>query len=160
VEPGLATVANPSPTIIVLTLRPGVKFWDGHAVTPADVVYSLDRQMNPKLGGYNGPAFSRVASITAASPHQVTITLKQPDYWLEGELASIPGIVIEKSFAEKQGANYGIPAGSIMCTGAYMLKSWTPGVGVVAVRNPHYWNRAVHPLVGQITIKGAPTSRP
>ena len=84
----------------------------------------------------------------------MTIKLKQPDYWLEGELSSMPGIIIEKSFAEKQGKNYGTPAGSIMCTGAYMLKSWTPGVGVVAVRNPHYWNPSVRPLVGQITLKG------
>ena len=43
-----------------------------------------------------------------------------------------------------------------MCTGAYMFKSWTPGVGVVAVANPHYWNPSVHPLIGQITIKGVP----
>ncbi len=68
----------------------------------------------------------------------------------------MPGIIIEKSFAEKEGKNYGTPAGSIMCTGAYMLKSWTPGAGVVAVRNPHYWNPSVHPLVGQITLKGVP----
>jgi peptide/nickel transport system substrate-binding protein len=154
--PGLATLANPNPTTMVFTLRPGVKFWDGHLVTSADVVYSLDRQMNPKLGGYNGLYFSRVASITATGPEQVTIKLKQADYWLEGELGSVPGIVIEKSVAEKQGKNYGTPTGSTMCTGAYMLKSWTPGVGVVAVRNPHYWNQAVHPLVGQITIKGVP----
>ena len=153
-EPGLATVANPSPTTMVFTLRPGVKFWDGHPVTPADVVYSLDRQFNPKLGGYYPTVFDRVASITATGPRQVTITLKQPDYWLEGELASVTGIVIEKSFAEKEGKNYGTPAGSIMCTGAYMLKSWTPGVGVGAVRNPHYWNPSVHSLVGQITLKG------
>ena len=159
-EPGLATVSNPSPTTMVFTLRPGVKFWDGHPVTSADVVYSLDRQMNPRLGGFNVADFSRVASVTATSPSQVTIKLKQPDYWLEGELASIPGIVIEKSFAEKQGKNYGTPAGSIMCTGAYMFKSWTPGVGVVAVRNPHYWNPSVHPLVGQITLKGVPDAAP
>jgi len=155
-QPGLATVANPSPTMIVFTLRPGVKFWDGHPVTPADVVYSLDRQMNPQLGGFYGLSFNRVASITATGPAQVTIKLKQPDYWLQGELSSMAGIVIEKSFAEKQGKNYGTPAGSIMCTGAYMLKSWTPGVGVVAVRNPHYWNPSVHPMIGQITLKGAP----
>ena len=120
------------------------------------MVYSLDRQLSPKLGGYNTADFSRVAQITATGPSQVTITLKQPDYWLEGELASIPGIVIEKSFAEKQGKNYGAPAGSIMCTGAYMLKSWTPGVGLVAVRNPHYWNPSVHPLAGQVTLKPVP----
>ena len=156
IEPGLATVSSPSPTTMVFTLRPGVKFWDGHPVAPADVVYSLDRQFSPDLGGYNTADFSRVAMITATGTSQVTIKLKQPDYWLEGELASIPGIVIEKSFAEKEAKNYGTPAGSIMCTGAYMLKSWTPGAGLVAVRNPHYWNPSVHPLAGQITLKPVP----
>ena len=156
IEPGLATVSSPSPTTMVFTLRPGVKFWDGHPVAPADVVYSLDRQFSSNLGGYNSADFSRVALITATGTSQVTIKLKQPDYWLEGELASIPGIVIEKNFAEKEAKNYGTPAGSIMCTGAYMLKSWTPGVGLVAVRNPHYWNPSVHPLVGQITLKAVP----
>ena len=156
IEPGLATVSSPSPTTMVFTLRPGVKFWDGHPVAPADVVYSLDRQFSSNLGGYNSADFSRVALITATGTSQVTIKLKQPDYWLEGELASIPGIVIEKNFAEKEGKNYGTPAGSIMCTGAYMLKSWTPGVGLVAVRNPHYWNPSVHPLAGQITLKAVP----
>src|SRR5262252_3946874 len=154
-QPGLATVANPSPTTMVFTLRPGVKFWDGHPVTSADVVYSLDRNTDPKLGGFYPLVFNRVKSIAATSSTQVTITLKQPDYWLQGELASMPGIIIEKAFAQKQGKNYGTPAGSIMCTGAYMFKSWNPGVGVVAVRNPHYWNPSVHPLVDQITIKGA-----
>ena len=153
-QPGLATVSNPSPATLVFTLRPGVKFWDGHPVTSADVVYSLDRAASPRLGGYYAGRLDRIASVTATSPTRVTVKLTQPDYWLEGELSSMPGIIIEKSFAEKQGKNYGFPAGSIMCTGAYMLQSWTPGVGVVAVANPHYWNPSVHPLVGQITLKG------
>jgi len=155
-KPGLATVSTPSPTTMVFTLRPGVKFWDGQPVTPADVVYSLDRNTDPKLGGFYSAVFSRVSSIAATGSNQVTITLKQPDYWLEGELASMPGIIIEKSFAQQQGKNYGTPAGKIMCTGAYMFKSWNPGVGVVAVANPHYWNSSAKPLVQQITIKGAP----
>jgi peptide/nickel transport system substrate-binding protein len=156
IEPGLATVSSPSPTTMVFTLRPGAKFWDGHPVAPADVVYSLERQFSPNLSGYNAPDFSRVSLITATGTSQVTIKLKQPDYWLEGELASIPGIVIEKSFAEKEAKNYGTPAGSIMCTGAYTLKSWTPGAGLVAVRNPRYWNPSVHALAGQITLKPVP----
>ena len=83
-HPGLATISTPSPTTMVFTLRPGVKFWDGHAVTSADVVYSLDRNTDPKLGGFYPLVFSRVKSIQATSPTQVTITLKQPDYWLAG----------------------------------------------------------------------------
>jgi peptide/nickel transport system substrate-binding protein len=156
IKPGLAAIATPTPTAMVFTLRPGAKFWDGSAVTAADVVYSLDRQMNPAYGGFYGTSFSRVRSIQATGPGQVTITLKQPDYWLEGELASMAGVVIQKSFAVKQGKNYGTPAGGIMCSGDYELKSWTAGAGVTAVLNPHYWNPAAKPLVQQIVIKGVP----
>jgi len=155
-RPGLAAVSLPSPTRMVFTLRPGVTFWNGQPVTPADVVYSLDRQMNPANGGFYGQVFSEVRSIQATGTRQVTITLAKPDYWLEGELSSMPGIVISKSFAQRQGKNYGTPAGGIMCTGPYELKSFAPGAGVTAAVNPHYWNSAVKPLVQQIVIKGVP----
>lgn len=156
IHPGLATVATPNPTTMVFTLRPGVKFWNGDPVSAADVVYSLDRQMNPSTGGFYGLVFNRVKSIAATGANQVTITLKQPDYWLEGELSSMPGIIIQKSYAEQQGKNYGTPAGGIMCTGPYKFKSWTAGGGVTAVANPHYWNSAVKPKAGQIILKGVP----
>jgi peptide/nickel transport system substrate-binding protein len=156
VQPGLATVANPSPTTFVFTIKPGAKFWDGHPVTPADVVYGLKRMMDPKLGGFYLQVFTRVSSVKATGSDQVTITLKQPDYWLEGELASIPGVVTEKSVVQQQGKNYGTPAGKIMCTGAYELKSFAPGAGVVATANPDYWQGSTKPLVQQITLKGVP----
>ena len=54
-KPGLATVSSPSPTTMVFTLRPGVKFWDGQPVTPADVVYSLDRNTDPSSAGSTAP---------------------------------------------------------------------------------------------------------
>src|SRR5215469_13560945 len=153
-QPGLATMTNPSPTKLVFTINPAAKFWDGHPVTAADVVYGLDRNTNASLGGFYGLVFSRVSSIASTGSKQVTITLKQPDYWLPGELASMPGVVIEKAFAIKQGKKYGTPTGSIMCTGAYKLKSFVPGVGVTAVPNTSYWNPATKPLVQQILIKG------
>ena len=153
--PGLATMTNPSPTKLVFTIQPGARFWDGHPVTPADVIYSLGRQMNPKLGGFYGLVFNRVSSITQTGANQVTISLKQPDYWLPGELASMGGVIIEKAYAQKQGKNYGTPAGGIMCTGAYEFKSWNPGTGVVAVANPHYWGGKT-PLAKEIIVKGVP----
>ncbi|HEX5190183.1 MAG TPA: ABC transporter substrate-binding protein [Streptosporangiaceae bacterium] len=151
---GLATMANPSPTSLVFTINKAAKFWDGHPVTTADVVYSLDRAMSTSLGGFYTLVFSRVKSIAATGSDQVTITLKQPDYWLPGELASMPGVIIEKAFATKQGKKYGTPSGSIMCTGAYKFKSFVPGVGVTAVPNTNYWQPTVKPLVSQIIIKG------
>jgi peptide/nickel transport system substrate-binding protein len=156
VGPGLATIATPSPTKFVFTLRAGVKFWDGNPVTPTDVVYSLQRAQSSKLGGFYTQVFTRVQSIKATGSRQVTVTLKQPDYWFEGEMASMPGVVIEKKFAEAKGKKYGTPGGSIMCTGAYKFKSFSPGVGVTAVANPGYWNKSVHPMVQSILLKGVP----
>jgi peptide/nickel transport system substrate-binding protein len=155
IVPGLASLSTPNQKTLVFTINPKASFWDGHPVTPADVVYSLDRQMNPSLGGFYGQVFSRVKTIEQTGQDQVTITLNQPDYWLEGELSSMAGVVIEKAYAQQEGKNYGTPAGGIMCTGPYQLKSWSPSAGVVAVANPHYW-RGTTPLVQQITLSGVP----
>ncbi len=156
IGPGLATMTNPDSTTIVLTLKPGVKFWDGNTVTPDDVVYSLNRNTDARLAGFYPAVFNRVQSITATGPSEVTINLKQPDYWLIGELASIPAMIVEKKFTLAQGSNYGTPAGKIMGTGIYKFQSFTPGVAVVMVRNDNYWDSSVKPLVREIDIKGAP----
>jgi peptide/nickel transport system substrate-binding protein len=155
IEPGVATLTTPTPKTFVFAINPKATFWDGHPVTPADVIYSLDRQMNVSLGGFYTGVFSNVKTIAQTGQDQVTISLKAPDYWLEGELSSMAGVVIEKSYAEREGKSYGTPAGGIMCTGAYELKSWSPSAGVVAVANPHYW-RGTTPLVKQITLTGVP----
>jgi peptide/nickel transport system substrate-binding protein len=118
VGPGLTTLATPSATKLVFTLKPGGTFWDGKPVTPADV-YSLDRNTNPKLGGFYGASFDRVKSIKATGSRQVTITLKQPGYRLQGELASVEAVILEKAYVKKEGKKFGTPTGGTMCTGAY-----------------------------------------
>lgn len=153
---GLADLTYPDDTTMVFTLKDGVTFWDGNPLTPEDVVYSLERNTDPKLGGFYGATFDRVKSIEATGSNEVTITLKEPDYWLAGELASTPGWIVEKSYVEEKGADFGTPAGGTMCTGSYKLKSWKPGEGVTVVRNDAYWNPDVKPLVDQITFKGTP----
>ena len=117
IVPGLASLSTPNQKTLVFTINPKATFWDGRPVTPADVVYSLDRQMNPSLGGFYSQVFDRVKTIEQTGQDQVTITLNQPDYWLEGELSSMAGVVIEKAYAQQEGKNYGTPAGGIMCTG-------------------------------------------
>jgi peptide/nickel transport system substrate-binding protein len=153
---GLASLDSSDPMKLVFTLKPGITFWDGNPVTPDDVVYSLDRNTDTKLGGFYGAVFSRVKSIEATGSNQVTITMKEPDEWLIGELASMAGIVLEKSFVEQQGTKYGTPTGGTMCTGPYKLQSWKPGDVLATVRNDRYWNSSVHPLVREIDFKGAP----
>jgi peptide/nickel transport system substrate-binding protein len=127
IVPGLASLSTPTQKTLVFTINPKATFWDGHPVTPADVVYSLDRQMNPSLGGFYGQVFSRVKTIEQTGQDQVTITLNQPDYWLEGELSSMAGVVIEKAYAQQEGKNYGTPARSPACpTTTTSPRAWRP----------------------------------
>jgi peptide/nickel transport system substrate-binding protein len=151
---GLAELSRPDEMTLVLTLKDGVTFTDGTALTADDVVYSLERQRNPKLGGFYGAAFDRVKSIEATTPSEVTITLSQPDYWLDGELSSMPGIVISKAYAESKGASYGTPKGGVMCTGAFSLEAWKTGDRVTVTRNDAYWGDAA--TVVTIDFKGVP----
>ncbi|MFT3872580.1 MAG: ABC transporter substrate-binding protein [Nocardioides sp.] len=153
---GLAKMSQPDDSTLVFDIDPAATFWDGNKVTAEDVVFSLKRQTDPNLGGFYGATFSRVDSIEATGDEQVTVKLKEPDAWLQGELASFPGIILEKSFTEAQGAKYGTPDGSIMCTGAYKLKSWEPATGVVAEANTDYWGSTGAPKTSEIVLKGAP----
>ena len=153
---GLADLTYPDDTHMVFTLKDGVTFWDGSPLTPDDVVYSLERNTDADLGGFYGATFDRVKSIEATGSNEVTITLKQPDFWLAGELASTPGWIVEKSYVEQQGKDFGTPAGGTMCTGSYKFESWKPGEGITVVRNDSYWNPDVKPLVEQILFKGTP----
>jgi peptide/nickel transport system substrate-binding protein len=156
-KPGLATkVETPDRQTIVFTINTGAKFWDGQNVTPADVVYSLKRNTDPKLAGFYGAVFESVDSIEATAGDQVTIKLKQPDNWLLGELSQMPGIVLEKAYVEAEGKAFGTPSGGTMCTGPFKLKSWRPGSDLTAVRNDAYWDTSLRPMAESLVFKGAP----
>ena len=157
VGPGVASLHYDSPTKLVFTVRQGVTFWDGSPLTSADIVFSLQRQMDPKLGGFYQQVFNRVQSITANGPQQFTITLKQPDYWLAGELSSTPGFIVEKKFTEQQGKAYGTPGNHAMCSGPYKLKTWQTGNVLAVVPNTHYWDTSLQPKVKELDFKGVPT---
>lgn len=153
---GLADLSYTDPTHLVFTLKPGITFWDGNPLTPEDVVYSLERNTDTSLGGFYGATYNRVSSIEATGSNQVTITLKQPDYWLPGELASTSGWIVEKAYVVAKGKDFGNPTGGTMCTGPYQLDSWKPGDVFTVVRNDDYWDPDVHPLVREIDFKPAP----
>jgi peptide/nickel transport system substrate-binding protein len=154
IGPGLAVATYPTPTKLVLNLRSGPTFWDGTPVTASDVAYSLQRAANPKAGGFYSQVFQRVKSIDAISPSVVTLTLSQPDYWLAGELSQMPGVVVEKAYAERKGKQFGTPGGLTMCSGPYMVKQWIPGQQLVAVANPHYWDSTLAPRARELVFKG------
>ncbi|MEI8320344.1 MAG: ABC transporter substrate-binding protein, partial [Planctomycetia bacterium] len=157
IGPGLTTMTNPTPTTLDFKIGAGAKFWDGNPVTTDDVIYSLQRAADPNGGGFYSAMFSRVESIKASAADTVEITLKQPDFWLPGELSSTAGMVYEKAYAVAKGKDFGTVTGGIMCSGPFKLDSWKTGQGVTVVPNADYWDSSLpKPKFNKLTIIGVP----
>lgn len=156
-RPGLAQRIDFSdPLRLVVDVRPGVRFWDGTAMTAQDVAFSLRRHLDPRLGSFFAQSFDRVRAITVTGPEQVTISLRQPDAQLVGELSGMPGVVVSRRYVQARGQGFGTPAGGTMCTGAFKLRSWKAGGSVVVTANDRYWDAGLRPKVSQITFSGVP----
>ena len=154
---GIASYTNPSPTEFDFTLNANAKFWDGTPVTSADAVFSLKRAADPNGGGYYAGTFDRVSSIEATGDKTFKIVLKQPDYWLLGELSATPGEIVEKKYAEAKGKDFGTVTGGTMCSGPFKLDSWKTGQGVKIVPNADYWDTSLpKPRLKSFTLIGVP----
>jgi peptide/nickel transport system substrate-binding protein len=153
-EPGLASKVNISdPTRVVLTVRDRVTFWDGSPMTAEDVAFSLNRNLQPELGGYFAAFWRNVGSVTATGPAEVTITLKRPDVLFWKTLSMASGAVSKKAYVERQDKAYGTPKGGLMCTGPFQLERWTPGRSVVLTRRDGYWNPRLRPKAGRVELR-------
>lgn len=79
--PGLATAWEPNGdgTVWTITLRDGVLFHDGETLTAGDVVYSLERMLDPAGNSTLAPLLQSVAAVDPAGDNQITIGLSEPN---------------------------------------------------------------------------------
>ncbi|WP_209646105.1 ABC transporter substrate-binding protein [Kibdelosporangium banguiense] len=139
VQPGLATKADwTGPTTFVADLRGDVRFWDGTPLTADDVVYSMQRNLDPDVQSAYGYAYEYVDTIQKTGPLQVTVTFKQHDTQFRNAMASHGGAVVQKLFGTRIGKDLGTPAGGLMCTGPYRLVKWSPGDKITIAKNDGY----------------------
>ncbi len=151
ISPGLASaVANPDPTTWVYTIRGGVTFHDGSALTADDVVASLNLHLNPKVGSYWASVFRNVKSIEKTGPMEVTVTLTQPDSMFNQYMAVTPGTIESKAFLEKAGADYGNPSTGVDCTGPFEFDSWKSGQSITLTRFDNYWDPELRARAGSV----------
>ncbi|MEU6408137.1 ABC transporter substrate-binding protein [Microbispora sp. NPDC046933] len=147
-QPALATsVDHPDPLTYVIHLREGVRFWDGKPVTPEDVVYSAERILDPKLGSSWIGWAAHLKSIDVTGRREITVRLKQPDVIVPNHFAMPSFFVVEKSFAEAAGTDFGTAKGGVMCTGPYKLDKWTQGQNITLTRNDAWWSTATTPKI-------------
>ncbi|GAA1955902.1 ABC transporter substrate-binding protein [Kitasatospora viridis] len=138
-QPGLAEQAtNPDPNTWVFDLRPNVRFHDGGTMTADDVVFSLNRQMDPNNSSAWASVFQNVDSITKTGPLQVTVKLKSPDSQFLQYMATTAGVVASAQGVQAAGKDYGT-TGSLDCTGPFKLGTWTKGQSLNLDRFDGYW---------------------
>lgn len=153
-SPGLAEeVTWRNKRTLVLDLRPGVRFWDGSPMTPEDVVFSLERQRDPRTQALYGNYLAAVTSVKATGPHQVTLRTKSYDQTLPKALSTSFGAVGKKAYSEKAGPAYGTAKGGLMCTGPFKLESWKSGGSIVLERNDSYWDADLKPKARRVEFR-------
>ena len=143
-KPGLASsFEQSSPTTYVYHLRSGVRFSDGHPLTSADVVYSLQRNITGKEVWTHG-YWINVASVSARGPDTVVIKLKRPNaVWQDVMLFTSP--ITEKAQLAKIGEKaLGTPGNLPIGTGPWKLDAFTPEASAELSPNP-YWTGAKQP---------------
>lgn len=150
VKLGLASaVEQPNSTTYVYHLK-SVKFSDGRPLTAADVVYSLDRNING-VEAWTKSYFEDVASIAARNSSTVVVKLKRPLATFQ-EIIAFTGTVIEKAAAERAGEKaIGTPGHLPIGTGPWKIDSFKPESSVELSRNP-YWTGPPQPAAN-ITIE-------
>lgn len=164
-RPMLAESYTVSPDGLTYTfkLRPGVKFHNGRALSADDIVYSLNRTVNPKTQSPGQSFFSAIAGfdafthgkadhlagVRAVDPGTVAITLSHPSAPFLQVLALNFAFAVPREEVEKAGADFGKhPVG----TGAFRLKEWVLGQRVVMARNPDHFERGI-PHLDQVVVQ-------
>ncbi len=133
-----------SPTQMRFTLRSGVKFSDGSALTADDVVYSLTRAMS-KTSNY-AVYTQGIDKVVKVNDSTVDLMMKSPNPVLLNQLTELR--IMSKAWAEKNNSlepkdirtkDESFSHRNAMGTGPYMVKEWQPDQKLVMVKNPNYW---------------------
>ena len=134
-------------TTYTFTLREGVTFHNGEAVTVEDVVYSLERCAGSENDGTPlVSAFSNVSRIEAVDGGHVVITLAEPSTEFINALTS-PVIPKDSGPTITQ---------TMVGTGPFRFVSYTPQDSLVMERYDGYWNREKAAKLDQVTFKIIP----
>lgn len=128
----------------VFTLRKGVTFHDGKALSPADVVFSILRHKDPATASKAKVLADQIETVKASGPNEVTIELSAPNADLPVILGTFHFHIVKEGTTD---FNAGIG------TGPYKLKEFKPGVRSLMVRNDAYWKPG-KPYLDEIEFVG------
>ena len=137
----------------VYQIRDDVTFSDGTPMTMDDVMFSIERTMNPDTASYVQWMFSAVKAVEQTGDWELTVTLNAPSVTWKYMFGTTAGHIISKDYYEAHKDNFGTPEGGILGTGAYQYDSWKRGQEVVLVKNENYWNTETPATMEKLVFK-------
>ena len=148
---GLAEeVSQDSPTSWTIRVRQGVEFQNGKTLGADDVIYSLQRIVNPKSGLYGGAGLASIDlnGFKKLDQYTVRVGLKSPSSIIPDQLGQYYNGIVPVGYKPFPAKQYG--------TGPFVLDSFTPGQQSVHSRFKNYW-RSPEPWFDKVTIIDFPS---
>ncbi len=147
IQPGLASAWQVAPDglTVTLSLRPGIRFSDGSAITADDVKWSLDRARDPARGIWSY-LLGAVREVRIADPRTVVLQMRHPDPAILPQLSVFnTSIMPQRQFEAAPGATDAEKAVAFsaqpVTSGPFVLTSWVHGATMQLRRNPYYWRQ-------------------
>ena len=125
------------------TLRDGVKFHNGNAVTVDDVVYSISKSAGLTGQESRIPAFSAIQSVNAIDDKTVEICLNAVNVDFPAYLAQVNASIIPKDNSN--------PDTEAIGTGPYCYVSRSPQENIIVKKYADYWGDAAY--IENVTFK-------
>jgi peptide/nickel transport system substrate-binding protein len=156
VEPDIAQSASfTAPTDFTVTLKPGLKFANGHDLTSSDVKFSFDRIL--KINDPNGPAslLSNLASTDATDPTTVVFHLKSAnDQTFAQVLSTNVGPIVDEEVLSPDALtpDDDIVAGNGFA-GPYTITSYKVNDLISYKANPDYQGLLGAPKTANVNVK-------
>ena len=139
--------SNKTGDVWTVKLQKGIKFHNGKELTSADVIFTINRILDPATKAIRSGSLAGVnaSGMKAVDTYTVEIPLKSANVTFDEIFTNYAlGIV-------PVGYNPAAPVG----TGPFVYKSFTPGVKSVYTKNENYW-RTGEPYVDSVEIISIP----
>ena len=137
--------ANKSATEWTARLKKGIEFSNGKSLTADDVIFSVERIVNPKSPG----AGVQTSPVSSRARRRSWTTAQFAFSWTHPTRSSTRGLPTDENCIVPVGFDYRTVGGAIG-TGPWKVVTFVPGQQTVLTPNTHYWG--VGPYTDKLTI--------
>lgn len=141
---------------VVFNLKQGVKWHDGRELTAHDVVFTMEKVLDPYTNTYNAGLFKvdgKDIVFTSLDDYTIEASLPQSFAPFLNNLTLIP--VVPKHILEKEDINTGDFSRNPVGTGPFIFKEWKTSDRVVVTANSNYFKGM--PLLESIEFRIIPS---